>query len=98
MAQLLVVDDEKSICTMLEIAMRKEGHRIETVGSVEMARKRLQSCLYDVIVTDIRLKDGNGLDVLQQARENDPECPVILITAYASVDSAGQALNLGAVR
>ena len=98
MAQLLVVDDEKSICTMLEIGMRKEGHRVETVTSVDLARKRLQSCLYDAVITDIRLKDGSGLEVLQQARESDPECPVILITAYASVDSAVQALNLGAYR
>jgi two-component system response regulator PilR (NtrC family) len=83
---------------MLDIALRKQGHRVETVGCVDLARKRLQSCFYDVVITDIRLRDGSGLDVLAQTREADPDCPVILITAYASVDSAVQALNLGAFR
>jgi two-component system response regulator PilR (NtrC family) len=98
MAHLLVVDDQKSICEMLDIALRKEGHRVETVTSLDLASKRLQSAIYDVVITDIRLSDGSGLDVLQKARETRPETAVILITAYASVDSAVQALNLGAFR
>ena len=98
MARLLVVDDQKSICEMLEIVLRKEGHRVETVCGLEMARKRLQSGIYDIVVTDIRLPDGSGLDVLQQVRETYPETLVIMITAYASVDSAVRALNLGAFR
>ena len=98
MAHLLVVDDEKSICEMLDIALRKEGHRVETVTSLEMARRRLLSSIYDIVITDIKLPQGSGLDVLQQVRETQPETLVILVTAYASVDSAVQALNLGAFR
>ncbi len=98
MAHLLVVDDEKSICEMLDIALRKQGHKVETVTSLEMARRRLHSSIYDMVITDIRLPDGNGLDVVQLTRDTHPETQVILVTAYASVDSAIQALNLGAFR
>ena len=96
MARLLVVDDQKSICEMLEIVLRKEGYRVETVSGLEMARKRLQSGIYDIVVTDIRLPDGSGLDVLQQVRDTYPDTPVILITAYADVQSAVRAVKLGA--
>ena len=98
MAHLLVVDDEKSICEMLDIALRKQGHRVETVTSLEMARRRLLSNIYDIVITDIKLPHGSGLDVLQHVHETQPETLVILVTAYASVDSAVQALNLGAFR
>ena len=98
MARLLVVDDQKSICEMLEIVLRKDGHRVETVTTLDLARRVLQSSIYDVVVTDIRLPDGSGLDVLQQVRDTYPETLVIMMTAYASVDSAVQALNLGAFR
>ena len=98
MAHLLVVDDEKSICEMLDISLRKQGHRVETVTSLEMARRRLLSNIYDIVITDIKLPQGSGLDVLQHVRETQPETLVILVTAYASVDSAVQALNLGAFR
>ncbi len=98
MAHLLVVDDEKSICEMLDIALRKQGHRVETVTSLEMAHRRLLSNIYDIVITDIKLPQGSGLDVLQHVRETQPETLVILVTAYASVDSAVQALNLGAFR
>jgi DNA-binding NtrC family response regulator len=96
MARLLVVDDQKSICEMLEIVLRKEGYRVETVSGLEMARKRLESGIYDIVVTDIRLPDGSGLDVLQQVRDTYPDTPVILITAYADVQSAVRAVKLGA--
>jgi two-component system response regulator PilR (NtrC family) len=96
MPTLLVVDDEKSICEMLDIAFRKEGHRVETATSVETARKRLNSNIYDAIISDIRFSEGSGLDVLSQARETDDEAKVILMTAAATLDTAVRALNMGA--
>ncbi len=83
---------------MLDIALRKEGHRVETVNSLETACKRLQSSFYDIVITDIKLPQGSGLDVLQVVRETYADSLVILVTAYASVDSAVQALNMGAFR
>jgi len=99
MAHVLVVDDEKSICEMLDIALRKQGHRVETALTLEQASRVLQSKVFDIVITDIRLEDGSGLDVLAQAREFSADrSHVILITAYASVDSAVEALNRGAFR
>ncbi len=60
MAHLLIVDDEKSICELLEITFRKEGHRVDTSPSVEAARKRLQSQIYDMVISDIRMPDNSG--------------------------------------
>ncbi|SRR5579871_359163 len=96
MPTLLVVDDEKSLCEMLDIAFRKEGHRVETATSVELARKRLKSNIYDAIVSDIRFPEGSGLDVLQQARETDDDAKVVFMTAAATLDTAVRALNMGA--
>ena len=58
MANILVCDDERSICELLEIALRKEGHRIETVNSGEAARRKLDSALYDIVLTDVRMPNG----------------------------------------
>jgi len=96
MATILVVDDEKSLCEMLDIIFRKEGHRVETATSLDAARKRLGSNIYDVIVSDIRFPEGSGLDVLAKARETDDDAKVILMTAAATLDTAVRAVNMGA--
>jgi two-component system response regulator PilR (NtrC family) len=96
MATILVVDDEKSLCEMLDITFRKEGHRVETATSLDAARKRLGSNIYDVIVSDIRLPEGSGLDVVAKARETDDDAKVILMTAAATLDTAVKAVNMGA--
>ncbi len=96
MPTILVVDDERSICTVLEIAFRKEGYRVETANTIDQAHKRLASNIYDVIISDIRLPEGSGIQVLAKAREVDDDAKVILMTAVGEVDSAINAVNLGA--
>ena len=96
MANLLVVDDEKSICEMLEIAFRKAGHKVETAQSVAAARLKLQSRDYDVVISDIKMPESSGMDLLQWVRESQPEAMVILITAHGTTGSAHQAGQLGA--
>jgi len=68
MGNILVCDDERSICTMLEIVLRSAGHHVETVNSGEQAMRKIENSLYDVVVTDIRMPDVTGMDVLQFAR------------------------------
>lgn len=63
MGNVLVCDDERSICEMLELVLRKEGHKVETVGSGEAAKKKIDSALFDIIVTDIRMPHTNGIEV-----------------------------------
>src|SRR3989442_477009 len=98
MARLLIVDDEKSICQMLEIAFRKDGHMVETVSSGAAAKKKIDSQAYDIIISDIRMPDVNGIDLLEHARVTRSSAPFILITAVAKLDTAIEAVNLGAYR
>lgn len=98
MARLLIVDDEKSICQMLEIAFRKEGYLVETVCSGQAAKKKIESQVYDLIVSDIRMPDVTGIELLQHARATRNPASFILITAVPKLDTAIQALNLGAYR
>ena len=64
MARLLVVDDEKSLCQLLEIAFRKEGHVVETVSSGQAAKKKIETQVYDLIISDIRMPDLTGIELL----------------------------------
>jgi two-component system response regulator PilR (NtrC family) len=96
MARLLVVDDEKSLCQMLEIVFRKDGHMVETVSSGQAAKKKLESQVYDLIISDIRMPDLSGIELLKLFCESRNPAAFILITAYASMETAIDALNLGA--
>ncbi|HMD97372.1 MAG TPA: sigma-54 dependent transcriptional regulator [Terriglobia bacterium] len=98
MARLLIVDDEASLCQMLEIAFRNEGHTVETVSSARAALKKIESQVYDLIISDIRMPDLTGIDVLARTREIHPSAAFILITAFSDAETARQAVNLGAQR
>src|ERR1700690_841964 len=98
MAHILVVDDEKSLCELLEITFRKEGHRVEVAHSVEMARRKLEGALYDIVISDIRMPGGTGLDLLKFTKEISPDSFFLLMTALPDLDTAVDALNSGADR
>ncbi|HET9696290.1 MAG TPA: sigma-54 dependent transcriptional regulator, partial [Terriglobales bacterium] len=95
MGNILVCDDERSICEMLEISLRKDGHRVETVTSGESAKKKIDSALFDVIVTDIRMPNTNGIEVLRHAYSVSPDTLVILITAVDDMQAAVDAVKAG---
>jgi two-component system, NtrC family, response regulator PilR len=95
MGNVLICDDERSICEMLEIALRKDGHRVETVTSGEAAKKKLESALFGVVVTDIRMPQTNGIEVLRFAHTVSPDSLVILITAVDDLEPAVQAVKAG---
>jgi len=96
MASILVCDDVRSICEMLEITLRKDGHRVETVTSGDAAKRKLDSALYDVIISDIKMPHSDGIDVLRHARKVAPDSAVVLITAVEDYEAAVQAVNSGA--
>ena len=95
MGNILVCDDERSICEMLDISLRKEGHKVETVTSGEAAKKKIDSALFDVIITDIRMPNINGIEVLRHAHNISPDSLVILITAVDDMEAAVQAVKAG---
>ena len=67
MANILVCDDERSICEMLDISLRREGHRVETVQAGQNAKNKIDGALYDVIITDIKMPNIDGIEVLRHA-------------------------------
>ncbi len=98
MAHILVVDDEKSICELMEITFRKEGHRVEVATSGEAAKRRLGAQIFDIVISDIRMPDCSGVDLLRYAREISPSSVFLLITGVPTLDTAIAALNAGADR
>ena len=95
MGNVLICDDERSICEMLEISLRKDGHRVETVTSGEAAKKKIESALFSVVITDIRMPQTNGIEVLRFAHTVSPDSLVILITAVDDLEPAVQAVKAG---
>ena len=98
MAHILVVDDEKSICELLEITFRKEGHRVEVAHNVEGAKRKLEASLYDIIISDVRMPGETGVELLRFAKEVAPDCYFVLITGVPSLETAIAATNEGANR
>jgi two-component system, NtrC family, response regulator PilR len=94
---ILVVDDEASICTMLDIALRRDGHRVETVTSGNLAKAKMESALYDVIISDIRMPETTGIEVLKHARKVSPDSAFMLITAHVDAEAAMEAAKAGGV-
>ncbi len=96
MASILVCDDQRSICEMLDISLRRDGHRVETVNAGEAAKKKLSAANYEVLITDIKMPQTDGIEVLRFARQVCPETSVILITAVEDYEAAVQAVKVGA--
>jgi two-component system, NtrC family, response regulator HydG len=96
MADILIVDDEPAARTTLGILLRKRGHRVVQAEGAKAAANTLAEMAFDLVVTDLRMPDGDGLEVLRAARGHCPEASVILLTAYAGWESAKEAMRLGA--
>jgi DNA-binding NtrC family response regulator len=96
MASILVVDDERKITTLLEGELTDAGHEVTVANDGDDAIRRLGTKRFDVVLTDLRLGGTDGLEVLRRAREIDPETTVLLMTAYATVQTAVAAMKEGA--
>jgi two-component system response regulator PilR (NtrC family) len=95
MPNILICDDERSICEMLDITLRREGYKVETVNSGEAGKKKLDSALYDVVITDIKMPNIDGIEVLRHAHRVSPDSAVILITAVDDYEAAVEAVKAG---
>jgi DNA-binding NtrC family response regulator len=96
LGRILVVDDEESMCQYLSILLQKEGYEVQTVNSGAAALKVIESDPVDVVMTDIQMPKMDGIQLLKGIKGLDPTTPVIIMTAYASEQSAIDAVNLGA--
>ena len=95
-ASILVIDDEPDLRTLYELTLLREGYRVETAGSVEEARQQLRVQQFDVVISDMRLPDGYGMEVLLHLRENQRRERCVVMTAYGSAENAVEALRAGA--
>ena len=95
-AHILVVDDEASLIEFLTLLFEEEGHKVSTASSVEEARIKLGQETFDLVLCDILMPDGNGLDLLREVKQEDRRTSVIMMTAYTSTKSAIDAMKLGA--
>jgi len=95
-SHLLVVDDEPSVLEFLKMLFEEERYEVDCARSVEEARNRIAAGNFDLVLCDILMPDGNGLELLREIKERQPHTAVIMMTAYTSSKSAIEAMKLGA--
>jgi two-component system response regulator PilR (NtrC family) len=95
-ASILVVDDESSMREMLEILLRKQGHEVHVAADAPAAMARAAQGDLDLVLSDLRLGEGSGMDVLAAVKTHSPATEVVMITAFATAENAIQAMKLGA--
>ncbi|HEX7581294.1 MAG TPA: sigma-54 dependent transcriptional regulator, partial [Thermoanaerobaculia bacterium] len=96
MAQVLLVDDEASVRRVLAAILGEDGHTVVEAAGVTEARRLLATTPFDLVITDQKMPDGEGLSLVASARETDPALPVVIVTAFATVELAVAALKEGA--
>src|SRR5688572_23952061 len=94
--RVLVVDDERSMRELLAITLGQAGYAVTVAEGGPAAIERLHRESFDLVVTDLRMQDSDGMDVLRAVRAHAPETIVVVVTAYASTDTAVEAMKLGA--
>src|SRR6201996_5289680 len=95
-ASILVIDDEAGIRESLEVLLTLEGYSIKTAPDGEQGLRMLEMESFDLVLLDLALPGQSGLDLLPQIKERQPETPVIMITAYGTVDNVVEAIRAGA--
>jgi two-component system, NtrC family, response regulator PilR len=96
MEKILVVDDERSMRELLELVLKREGYLVHKAENGARALELVRQNVYDLIISDVKMPDINGIELLARVREISPETMVIMITAFATVDTARRAFKLGA--
>ncbi len=96
MARILVIDDEVGVCRSLEMFLTKEGHDVTTGHRGDIALSLIAEKDFDIIITDLRLPDMSGLDILTFAKERHASTQVVVITGFATIETAVEAIKKGA--
>lgn len=96
MSDILILDDEQGMRSFLKVMLEKEGYAVTLSDSVQSGMDAIKKNAFDLVVSDLRLTDGSGIDFLKQAREIAPHMFCIIITAYATLETALEAIKLGA--
>jgi DNA-binding NtrC family response regulator len=94
--RIMLIDNEVGLCRMMEAVLKDQGYQVKSFTRPVQAVAEFSAGDYDLIISDIKMPEMDGLEVLQHVRNRDPEVPVIMITAYATVEMSIQALRRGA--
>ncbi len=94
--KILVVDDEEIVCHSIKKILSRKGYTVENALDVESAVQKISNTSYDLVITDLMMPKTNGMELLQIIRDHYPELEVVMITGYASIESAVKATKLGA--
>ena len=94
--RVLVLDDEPIVCERLKPALEKAGFRVETYTDSQQAIDRIAAERFEVVITDIKMRGPDGLDVLNFIKQQSPATHVIIITGFATIDLAREAMKRGA--
>jgi DNA-binding NtrC family response regulator len=94
--RILLIDDEERMCESLKTLLEMEGYEVQPFTNSGDAVKKLSEDSFDLIISDIKMPGIDGIEILRQAHEHDPNLEVILITGYASLESAKDAVDKGA--
>jgi DNA-binding NtrC family response regulator len=94
--RIFVIDDEESMCSFMAIMLRKEGYEVETSTDAHAAIEKIYDNSYDLVITDMMMPDMSGLELLTAVKKRKSNQEIIVMTAFASVESAIEAMKLGA--
>lgn len=96
MPNILIVDDDATFCLMLKTFLEKKGFSVKTAFSFSEGQKNIKTDVFDAVLTDIRLPENDGLELLTEIKRKQPQLPVILMTGYGDIRSAVKAIKMGA--
>jgi len=94
--RILIVEDEDTLCESLQRVFRREGYEVDIADSAETAFRLLENNAFDLILTDVILPGISGIELIARYKEQNPNQKVIIMTAYASLQTAVEALRVGA--
>ena len=95
-SKILIIEDDIAFGSMLEGGFRRNGFEVVLCGNVAKAKAELKKNMFSIVLSDLRLPDGDGIMLLQWVKENKKELPFIIMTSYAEIHSAVSAIKLGA--
>jgi DNA-binding NtrC family response regulator len=93
---ILIIDNEPRYCSMLKAALEMDGHQVDTAGDGDEGLDRFYAGMYSVVITDLKMPKMNGMEVLEFVKKRRPETEVLLMTAYATAQTAVEAMKKGA--
>ena len=90
--KIMVLDDEPIVCKRLKPALEKQGYEVDTFTESSEAMERIQHVTYDIIITDLKMRGVDGMHLLTEAKRRSPETEVIVITGFATMETAKESL------